>query len=675
MKKAKQTGRLVHSAKLKNYSALSASFIALAAPVTSQVVYTDVNPDINVFLDEITLDLDNNGTNDFKLVFVSETFATFAPEELKLRINPLGENKVAYSFQTIPVTYSGTPWYTYNSGATQIVFSNVPLLNESAAIDEAMDFSLDKAALFEKLYFYIYSSYDLQAFEGGWWNGTENHFAAFQLDIDGTYHFGWMRLNVSVETGITLLDYAFESIPDSPITTAINNYHISWINVEDAGITATPEDLAFSFNAAGDEEDLDAYRVICAKAGTPISVADANSLPTDRYVSITPDGSDSYNGNFATILLDSDGDLISTNQEYQLWVLHELNAATNYLNTLSIPSNTVQLVDTVGIVTEFSITDIDNNGNAADIRIDFDAPAVEQGIVAYKIFIAQKDAADIFTLADALVLSAERYIEVLPGDASYSIIPTPTLLNTEGNVIEPDKYKVFVVSIPDGTTVAHAAMTLASNVISLEQPTSVVENILLEDVADEGNGADIKVTYFIPAYEQTIETYRIFFVDFATAFDFDLSSALASSNYIEITPTGSDITVTGDATTKDSNGNLITWGVPYYAYVLALASDYGIDDTLSLPSNQVILNYPVVIGVQDEVQQTPQIFAQSNQVFIQLTNDNPATVNIYNSVGQIVFNRIISSSEKLIVDLPAGNYFVSITQLESIYTRQVFVTE
>ena len=115
--------------------------------------------------------------------------------------------------------------------------------------------------------------------------------------------------------------------------------------------------------------------------------------------------------------------------------------------------------------------------------------------------------------------------------------------------------------------------------------------------------------------------------------------------------------------------------MPYYAYVLAHASDYGIDDTLSLPSNQVILNYPVVIGVQDEVQQTPQIFAQSNQVFIQLTNDNPATVNIYNSVGQIVFNRIISSSEKLIVDLPAGNYFVSITQLESIYTRQVFVTE
>ena len=92
MKKAKQTGRLVHSAKLKNYSALSASFIALAAPVTSQVVYTDVNPDINVFLDEITLDLDNNGTNDFKLVFVSETFATFAPEELKLRIKPLGES-------------------------------------------------------------------------------------------------------------------------------------------------------------------------------------------------------------------------------------------------------------------------------------------------------------------------------------------------------------------------------------------------------------------------------------------------------------------------------------------------------------------------------------------------------------------------------------------------------
>jgi hypothetical protein len=274
-----------------------------------------------------------------------------------------------------------------------------------------------------------------------------------------------------------------------------------------------------------------------------------------------------------------------------------------------------------------------------------------------------------------LVLGADRYIEVLPGDESYSVIPTLSLLNTEGNTIEPDKYKAFVVSIPDGTTVEHAAMTLASNIISLEQPTSVVENIVLEDIADEGNGADIKVTYFIPSYEQTIESYHIFFVDFATAFDFDLSSALASTNYIEITPTGSDITVTGDATTKDSNGNLITWGVPYYAYVLALASDYGIDDTLSLPSNQVILNYPVIIGIQDAAQQIPQIFAHGNQVVIQLPNDNPATVNIYNTLGQNIFNRVITSSEKITVDLPEGNYFVSITQLESIYTRQVFVTE
>jgi hypothetical protein len=91
-----------------------------------------------------------------------------------------------------------------------------------------------------------------------------------------------------------------------------------------------------------------------------------------------------------TIIVDSDGDIITTNQEYQLWVLHELNAATGYLNTLSIPSNTIQLVDTVAIVTDLSITDIDNNGNATDIRIDFDAPEVEQGIVAYRILYNTK---------------------------------------------------------------------------------------------------------------------------------------------------------------------------------------------------------------------------------------------------------------------------------------------
>jgi hypothetical protein len=62
-------------------------------------------------------------------------------------------------------------------------------------------------------------------------------------------------------------------------------------------------------------------------------------------------------------------------------------------------------------------------------------------------------------------------------------------------------------------------------------------------------------------------------------------------------------------------------------------------------------------------------------VSIQLPNDNPATVNIYNTLGQNVFNQSISSSEKITIDLPSGNYFVSITQLGAIYTKQLNVTE
>ena len=42
---------------LQHYTSFSAAFLALAGPVSGQVVYTDVEPDLNVFIDDVALDM------------------------------------------------------------------------------------------------------------------------------------------------------------------------------------------------------------------------------------------------------------------------------------------------------------------------------------------------------------------------------------------------------------------------------------------------------------------------------------------------------------------------------------------------------------------------------------------------------------------------------------------
>jgi len=656
---------------LQNYSAFSAAFLTMAASGSAQMVYTDVDPDLQVYIDDIGLDMDGNGTNDFKLVFLSESFASFAPNELKMRINPLGDNQVAYSIQNVPVTYSGTPWYTYNAGATQIMFTNIPLLNEGAVIDEAFNFQSDLAVLFEKLFFYIYSSSNIEPIAGGLWNGTTNHFAAVHFYTDGAYHYGWLRLNVSVEEGITLLDYAYELTPETPITTAIKNYSTSWFSVADAGISETAADLNFNFSAAGDEVDIDEYRVVCVKSDiTDFNVDDANSLSSDRYISIIPDGSADYAGNFISGGLDSDGDAIVAGQEYQLYVLNVMSAASNYLNILSQASMPVILVDTVAAAIDLSIADVFNNGDATDIRVNFSAPAIEQGIMEYRVIIAQKDDADIFTIDDALALDATRYTTVLPGLEAYELFLSETILDVAGNVIVPDKYKVFILSIPDGTSVVNAQMTEASNIVSLEQATSQVAGIVLEDISDIGNGEDIKISFPIPAFEQTIASYRVFLVDFATAFSFNLDAALASTNYFEVTPAGTDIILNGDATTRDSQGNLITWGVPYYAYVLSMASDYGIGDTLSAPSNQIILNFPVEIANNNL--NTPVIFSAIDGIHVALNNNDSGIFELYNTAGQLITTtKLITSTTIIPTTQPTGIYITRVFTSRKWYYSKI----
>lgn len=659
--------------RLLGYSALAGGLI-LPARGNAQIIYTDVDPDAVIFNDDMQFDMDGNGTADFKLVFESEFFATFAPPQLKLRINPLGSNQVAFDTQIVPITYSGTPWYTYVGGATQVLFTNVPALPADTWVSDALNFQLDIAALYERLFFFIYSESNYQAIIGGEFTADEDLFAGVRLFRDGNYHYGWMRLHVDPETGITVRDYAWELTPETPLQTAVKAYSIGWTSVSDAGITETPEDLAFAFTGAGTEADISEYRVICVKTGAVDAITPeiATTFPAEKYISIIPDGSAEYSGNFDLASLDSDGDPIVAGTSYRLLVLNVMTPASGYANILSDRSDAVTLVDTVSAATEVTLTDIGDAGNGADIKVKFDAPAIIEGIAEYRIIIAQRDSADAITLETALALTSDRYISVAPGDIDYNIDLTAGQLDYNGDLIRPEKYKGIVLSVADGTTALHHALSALSGSVTLEMPTPVATAVTLTDIAETATGADLRVTFNIPEQEQTIEEYRLFIVDFAEAFDFNVTEAASSPYYTLIEPNGADVTFTGTAATLESDGDTVTWGVPYYAYVLSVPTDFGIGDSLSAPSEQVILNYPATVSLTSSGLDGAQIMASGTVVEIMCPTADGAVFELWGMDGRLHHRQTIASgSTTLKLNVPAAPYMAVLRSAQGSFRQKI----
>lgn len=124
--------------------------------------------------------------------------------------------------------------------------------------------------------------------------------------------------------------------------------------------------------------------------------------------------------------------------------------------------------------------------------------------------------------------------------------------------------------------------------------TNAVNIELLADISDNGNGSDLRLTFHTADDETALSGYRCMFVKVADTLDFDLAAAqlVSPPNYIDFPTTGGAYgqAILGVTTTTDINGELITPGIPYVAYMLSIANGAGTTDKLSAASNEVVLN-------------------------------------------------------------------------------------
>jgi len=164
--------------KLKSYSALAASVVAITGTVNAQVIYTDIVDYTSISnSDTYSLDLDNDGTKDFDIY--TTTTASSGNTYSTVGINPLGSNRVMSS----------------NSFAAAL---NV---NSNIASSNAWTSGANRYMAYREIN---------SSFTDGPWIGVSDKYLGLEFVSGGNTYYGWARLDVNkLANAFTIKDYAY----------------------------------------------------------------------------------------------------------------------------------------------------------------------------------------------------------------------------------------------------------------------------------------------------------------------------------------------------------------------------------------------------------------------------------------------------------------------------------
>ncbi len=211
--------RQLNPKQLSAYSLLSTAFLALSNEASTQVVYTDIDPDFEINYgghlfgsDELTfeIDFDHNGSTDVSFYFYSYAYnrIIYNSKYVSFVLDPASEN--SFMFDSLASESASGP---AKLGAGVKVG---PVANWHNKFSSTM------------FYDYWYRSFLVQSSSSsGNWKSADQNFAGIKFKINGETHFGWVRLSLEQYPGkkpsgvITIHDYAYEATPNKLITTPI----------------------------------------------------------------------------------------------------------------------------------------------------------------------------------------------------------------------------------------------------------------------------------------------------------------------------------------------------------------------------------------------------------------------------------------------------------------------
>ncbi len=254
--------------RLKSYSSVAAGLAAFTPVANAQIIYTDIDPDVNISNSSYLLDLNNDGTEDFRITqngsssYSMDGVAVYAYQS---NANKLLIDKIQFGYYS----YSVNAALALNQGDT--IDNNQPMWGAFGGLN-------------------AHGIYNSAPLDIGHWKSLSDKYIGFKFVIDSDLHYGWARLNVTPDaTSATIKDYAYNSIPDEMImagqtgSAGINKY------------SAGNEFNVYSFNKklvidCGNSDIKNTVVSIFNTTGQQIKQMQINSMRTEVDMSDIPSG-------------------------------------------------------------------------------------------------------------------------------------------------------------------------------------------------------------------------------------------------------------------------------------------------------------------------------------------------------------------------------------------------
>lgn len=356
--------------------------------------------------------------------------------------------------------------------------------------------------------------------------------------------------------------------------------------VNDVSNYGDGRDLQITFSRSADESKLSFYRVFAVRSenAAGFNLNTANSVASGRYYDVSKSGYGNISVNLPYQLKDTQGYTLGNGISYRLFVL-AVSPDSSSQSILSAPSSEISLTSgAVKTVSNISVHDISDYGDGRDLLVNFTRASDESGISQYRIFVVKNSQAGSFNLDKANSLSSSFYSTVPANGNNSSLVPGQYAYAADGSRIASGvAYRIFVMSVSSGGYAGSSALSGTSSAITLSNASvPAVTNVTVSDIADNGDGRDLQVSFTRPASESNIDHYRVYVVKSDDAGSFNASKAadLSGSLYTYMPKTGGNQKFTLLTESRSTDGARIQEGQSYRIFVLSV----GTYDTNSLSS-------------------------------------------------------------------------------------------
>ncbi len=128
------------------------------------------------------------------------------------------------------------------------------------------------------------------------------------------------------------------------------------------------------------------------------------------------------------------------------------------------------------------------------------------------------------------------------------------------------------------------------NADSREPIALIISNLVVTDIAENGNGSDIGISFNKISDESEVLEYRVYVVKSNNSAGFDVANALsiALPNYSVIEKTGANISTTLMASATDVDGDIIVEEVSYTIFVVAVAESSSMNFSSGISSGRTL---------------------------------------------------------------------------------------